>query len=169
MAEEIYPRKEAIEAARSVPVTELSAAERDHILRARRTIYQTLLDYGKAPETYSLIHADLHPFNVLVRGETVSVIDFDDSGFGWHLYDLAVALFYDQEKPHFATARDALLSGYRTERHLDDAAEDLLPMFLLIRGLALLGWMRERPEHQKENRLRLLIERACAQAEALQR
>ena len=146
---------------------ELKAAEREHILNARRAIYRTLSDYGKSEGTYSLIHADLHPDNLLVNGNQLHVIDFDDSGFGWHQYEIAVALDAYRNPPHFEVARDALIAGYRSERAISDAAIELLPMFLLIRSLALLGWLHERPEHNKGNRVRNLIQSACRQAEAL--
>ena len=146
---------------------ELKAAERDHILNARRAIHRTLSDYGKGGGIYSLIHADLHPHNLLVNGDQLHVIDFDDSGFGWHQYEIAVALDAYRKPPHFEVARDALVAGYRSERSLSDAAIELLPMFLLIRSLALLGWLHERPEHNRGDRVRNLIQSACRQAEAL--
>ncbi len=146
---------------------ELTAAERDQILNARRTIHRTLSDYGKGIEIYSLIHADLHPNNLLVNGDQLHVIDFDDAGFGWHQYEIAVALDAYRKPPHFEVARDALIAGYRSERPLPNAAIELLPMFLLIRSLALLGWLHERPEHNKGNRVRNLIQSACRQAEEL--
>ena len=147
---------------------ELKAAEREHILNARRVIHHTLSDYGKGEGTYSLIHADLHPHNLLVNGDQLHVIDFDDAGFGWHQYEIAVALDAYRKPPHFEVARDALIAGYRSERPLSDAAIELLPMFLLIRSLALLGWLHERPEHNRGNRVRNLIQSACRQAEALE-
>ena len=147
---------------------ELKAAERDYILNARRVIHHTLSDYGKGEGTYSLIHADLHPHNLLVNGDQLHVIDFDDAGFGWHQYEIAVALDAYREPPHFEVARDALIAGYRLERTLSDAAIELLPMFLLIRSLALLGWLHERPEHNRGDRVRNLIQSACRQAEALE-
>ena len=146
---------------------ELKATEREHILNARRVIHRTLSDYGKEGGTYSLIHADLHPHNLLVNGDQLHVIDFDDSGFGWHQYEIAVALDAYRRPPHFEVARDALIAGYRSERALSDAAIELLPMFLLIRSLALLGWLHERPEHNRGDRVRNLIQSACRQAEAL--
>ena len=146
---------------------ELKAAEREHILNARRAIYRVLSDCDKEGGTYSLIHADLHPDNLLVNGDQLHVIDFDDSGFGWHQYEIAVALDAYREPPHFEVARDALISGYRSERPISDAAIELLPIFLLIRSLALLGWLHERPEHNKGGRVRNLIQSACRQAEAL--
>ena len=43
----------------------------------------------------STIHADLHAGNILVRDGGVTVIDVDDAGFGWHVYELAVALLME--------------------------------------------------------------------------
>ena len=146
---------------------ELKAAEREHILNARHVIHRTLSDYGKEKGTYSLIHADLHPHNLLVNGDRLHVIDFDDAGFGWHQYEIAVALDAYRSPRHFNAARDALVAGYRSERALSDGAIELLPMFLLIRSLALLGWLHERPEHNRCDRVRKLIESACIQAEEL--
>lgn len=146
---------------------ELKAAERAYILNARRVIYRTLSDYGKAAGTYSLIHADLHPHNLLVNGDRLHIIDFDDSGFGWHQYEIAVALDAYRQPSQFEVARDALITGYRLERALSDTAIELLPMFLLIRSLALLGWLHERPEHNRGDRVRRLIQSACRQAEVL--
>ena len=74
------------------------------------------------------------------------MIDFDDSGFGWHHYDLAVALIAYQDHPDFAVFRDACIAGYRSVRAMADADLALLPMFLLIRDMAQIGWFHQRPE-----------------------
>ena len=44
-------------------------------------------------ETWGLIHADLRPSNV-IRGNDgrLTVIDFDDAGYSWYLYDYASSL-----------------------------------------------------------------------------
>lgn len=39
-----------------------------------------------------LIHADLHPGNVLFGESTIAIVDFDDCGFAPALYDLVVAI-----------------------------------------------------------------------------
>jgi Ser/Thr protein kinase RdoA (MazF antagonist) len=146
---------------------QLKPGERRRILRARGAIRATLLDYGKEPTTFSLIHADLHPHNVMVDGERLYVIDFDDAGFGWHQYELAVALFYYKGEKNFDVMRAALIAGYRSERDLTDTALELLPMFLLIRALVLLGWIHGRPELDRTDVLRRLIRRACSEIEEL--
>lgn len=126
-----------------------SLEERALLLHLRETLHAALLRYGRARGTYSLIHADLHPRNVVVDGTRVAVIDFDDSGWGWHLYDLAVALNDYQEHPDFAAFRDACVAGYRSLRPLGDDDLALLPMFLLIRDAKQIGWFHQRPEIER--------------------
>lgn len=124
----------------------LSPGERSLLLATRDRLHAALLRYGKPARTYSLIHADLHPHNVLIDGTHAAVIDFDDSGFGWHQYDLAVALVAYQRDPAFAAFREACVAGYRSVRAMSEADLALLPMFLLIRGMAQIGWYHQRPE-----------------------
>ncbi len=143
---------------------QLSAAQRRQILKARAVLHRILSNYGKDHGAYSLIHADLHPGNLLINGDQLHVIDFDDAGFGWHQYELAVAVFAYQDHPLFNTIYEALIRGYRSVRALDDAAAALIPMFLLIRALALLGWIHERPELDHSRILPGLVELACTQA-----
>jgi Ser/Thr protein kinase RdoA (MazF antagonist) len=83
---------------------------------------------------------------VLIDGERVAVIDFDDAAFGWHLYDFAVALTFYQDHPRFPEFRDACFRGYARLRRLPDNLIGLLPMFLLIRRLVQIGWINARPE-----------------------
>ncbi|MBO5486313.1 MAG: phosphotransferase, partial [Eubacterium sp.] len=52
--------------------------------------------YGKSSDRYGLIHSDLNINNILVDGDVVNVLDFDDCGYGWFLYDLATSVLeYD--------------------------------------------------------------------------
>ena len=145
----------------------LTPAERAQIIYARDRVYGILTDYGKDQGTYSLIHADLHPDNLIITGDHVHIIDFDDAGFGWHQYELAVAIFYYQDTPYFDTIRDAIVAGYLTGRRLSQADIDLLPIFVLIRSMVLLGWIEQRPELDNSHKLPVLIEKSCEQSRAL--
>ena len=159
-------------------IPQLTDAERQRILDIRSAIHRILSDYGKHQGTYSMIHADLHPRNLLFNGNQLAILDFDDAGFGWHQYELAVPLAhyelqmdngvpYFWNKPDFNTVHDALIAGYRTERTFDDTAIELLPMFLVIRALALLGWIHDRPELDQSYKLPGLIAIACDLADDL--
>ncbi len=147
--------------------SDLTPADRMQIIYARDKIYDLLTGYGKEPETYSLIHADLHPGNLITTGDNVHIIDFDDSGFGWHQYELAVAISYYQDNPHFGAIRNAIIDGYLSERPLSKSDIDLLPVFVLIRSMVSLGWIEQRPELDSSHKLPTLIRRACEQSRDL--
>jgi Ser/Thr protein kinase RdoA (MazF antagonist) len=142
----------------------LSTTERSLLLDTRDTLHGTLVRYGRLARTFSLIHADLHPRNVVINGTHAAVIDFDDTGFGWHQYDLAVALVSYQEHPEFPAFRDACVAGYRSVRALAEQDFALLPMFLLIRDMAQIGWFHQRPELPCSPNLLRLKDRACSAA-----
>jgi Ser/Thr protein kinase RdoA (MazF antagonist) len=89
-----------------------------------------------------LIHADLVNENVLVDGARVHFIDFDDSGFGYRLFDLATTLYKAVDEPDFADLQAALLAGYASARALPDLT--LLPLFIVLRSLTYLGWIAPR-------------------------
>lgn len=125
----------------------LTDAQRELVLEARAVARRDLAMYGQSAETYGLIHADLLPENVLIDGDgAVRPIDFDDAGFGWHLFDLATITFFFQRDPRFPAARDAVFAGYREERALSDAELAHMPLFYLLRGFTYLGWVHTRSE-----------------------
>ena len=142
-------------------VPSLTATQRRTISGLRKTVTQRLLDYGESPATYSMIHADLHEENLFVSNDGLIVIDFDDSGFGWHQYDLAVALFAYSDRSDFDAIQNTLVEGYRTQRDLSDEDLSLLELFVLVRTLALIGWANARPEIGRDDYLPFLIDKAC--------
>lgn len=76
-------------------------------------------DWGKGPEVYGLIHGDCGiDANVLFWNGQARIIDFDGSGFGYYLYDLALALEHCWEEPAYAEYLEALLKGYAEFRPL---------------------------------------------------
>ena len=144
----------------------LSAGERSLLLEMRARLHDRLMRLGREPHAYSLIHADMHPGNILVDGNRLTIIDFDDAGFGWHQYDIAVVLIYWQTRANAADIDRAFLDGYRATRPGPDEALASVPMFRLIRGLASFGWLHQRPELTPpagfEERKARLIEQCAA-------
>jgi Ser/Thr protein kinase RdoA (MazF antagonist) len=126
---------------------DLTRAEKKLLLRARESVHDALSAYGERPDNFSLIHADLHPDNIVYNGEDLALIDFDDSAYGWHMYEIASALIEDRCVTGFGALREALLEGYREHRPLAGRDVDMLAAFLLIRGMAIIGWFHQRPEH----------------------
>ena len=141
-------------------------AQQDLMRRCRDAMRETLEGYGVSPRTFSLIHADLHPGNVMVTPNGLAMIDFDDAGYGWHLYDLAIALIWLRDHPFYFALRDACVSGYREHRPLDDSDLAMLPTFMLARGMAQFGWFHERPEIVVPPELSPLRDWVCTTADA---
>ena len=146
----------------------LSGAERALFEATRDELRAALSRLGRDPSTYGMIHADLHPGNVLLDGEKLTAIDFDDSGFGWHAYDIAVALFHYADAPTYPLIERAFAAGYRRVRPLPDSTLALLPMFSLIRSLAIVGWIAQRPELDRAAYLRDYKDRICARCAAFE-
>jgi Ser/Thr protein kinase RdoA (MazF antagonist) len=114
------------------------SALRDRLARELASIKHRL-DYG-------LIHADLVRENILVDGEHVTFIDFDDCGFGFRLFDLATALLRNRSEPEYPTIRKSMIDGYLAVRPAMQAEFRHLPLFLLLRALTYIGWAGSRPE-----------------------
>ena len=141
----------------------LKIVEKRLILDKTKILREVLLAYGKNDATYSLIHGDLHFGNVLVCDNETAIIDFDDAGYGWHQYELAVALS-DDEISHEADSQsnqEALIRGYRRHRAFSEVAKGLIDSFILIRAMVSLGWIEQRPEHRSELRVRQQIDHIC--------
>ena len=143
-----------------------SDAERDLLARGRDAVYAGLARLAKSPGTYSMIHADFAPENILVEREKLRLIDFDDAGFGWHLFELVTSLYFIQEEPYFDLAQQALIEGYRVYRQLSDQQLEMMPLFFLARGFTYIGWVHTRHETETARELTpMLLEAACGLAE----
>ena len=109
-------------------------------------IRERLERYGKSAQTFGLIHADLRLANLLLQEGQVQVIDFDDCGFGWFMYDLASALSFIEDQPQVPELIAAWVRGYQTIRTLrpEDLAE--IPTFVMARRLLLTAWVGSHQE-----------------------
>jgi len=144
----------------------LTPQQKSLFMHTRTRIAHELAAYGTKPDRFGLIHADLVPENLLIDGSRVQVIDFDDAGFGWHLFELATSLYFITGEAIYPAARAALIRGYRGERELSDETLERLPLFLAARGTTYLGWVHTRQETETARELTpYLVERACAVAE----
>lgn len=117
----------------------LTADDRNLFREAVIRIGHRLENYGKGPSRYGLIHSDLHLSNVIADGDALQVIDFDDCGYGWFLYDLGCSLVeYSENLPALTKA---WLSGYQTKRSLTKEDRNEIPTFLLLRRIVRLAWL----------------------------
>lgn len=119
-----------------------ASAEQSAVLRrARAFLRERLRDHATQGGDFGPIHADVLRENVLVDGAALSLIDFDDSGFGFRLYDLGTALSQNLYEPEYPAIRDALVAGYAECRH---ATAELAELFTLARTCASVGWVMPR-------------------------
>lgn len=119
-------------------------AEREVLGRLDDVLRRRLERFGAGPQRYGLIHADLRLANLLVDGEApgdVAVIDFDDCGWGWFLYDFGSAVSFFEHEPRVPELTDAWLRGYRGLRELSIEDEAEIPTFVLMRRLLLVAWI----------------------------
>jgi Ser/Thr protein kinase RdoA (MazF antagonist) len=114
--------------------------------QARDRARAELVAFGKNEDRFGLIHADLLPQNVLVHEGSPMVIDFDDSGFSWRLYDLATVLNYDVAEDRLEAMQASWLEGYRRVAPMPDAHLAHLPALITARHLISLGWLETRSE-----------------------
>lgn len=114
-------------------------------------IHRRLERYGQGPDRFGLVHADLRLANLLVDADQVNVIDFDDCGFGWFLYDFGTAVSFIEHDSALPRWQEAWLSGYRTVAELSDEDEDMLATFVMLRRMLLVAWMGSH-SHSQESR-----------------
>lgn len=122
----------------------LDAPTRQMLIRFR-DLARAELDRLADTLDYGLIHADLVRENVLVDGPAIRIIDFDDGGFGYRLFDIATALIKNLAEPGFDLLKAALLAGYRDHRPLEDRP---LELFMALRAATYVGWIVPRMEDE---------------------
>ena len=102
--------------------------------------------FGKGPERFGLIHCDMRLANLLIDGEVTKVIDFDDCGFSWLLYDCATTVSFFEEKPEVPALLAAWVRGYRKVRELAAEDEAEIQTFVMLRRLLLVAWIGSHSE-----------------------
>jgi len=109
--------------------------------RLDRAVRQRLAALSRERAHFGLIHADLRLANLLVEDDRTAIIDFDDCGFGWYLFDLATALSFLEERPDVPELIDAWLTGYRRIAEVPADIEREIPTLIMLRRLQLVGWV----------------------------
>jgi Ser/Thr protein kinase RdoA (MazF antagonist) len=124
----------------------LDAAGNQVLEDALVLIRERLERYGESADRFGLIHADLRLANLLVDDAHLRIIDFDDCGFSWFLYDFASAVSFIEEQPIVPALLQAWLAGYTRVAPLsaEDRAE--IPLFVILRRIVLTAWLASHSE-----------------------
>lgn len=122
------------------PETEAVLARTVALIKAR------LEAFGKGPERFGLVHGDMRLANLLLDGRTVKVIDFDDCGFSWFLYDCATTVSFFEHAPEVPELIKAWVRGYRRIGTLSAEDEAEIETFVMLRRLLLVAWIGSHSE-----------------------
>lgn len=119
----------------------VDTAVRAVLEQVETTLHTRLEQFGKAQDRFNLIHADMRLANLLVGEAGTRLIDFDDCGWGWFLYDFAAAISFIEDDPRIPALKAAWLRGYRQVRALSAEDETEIDTFVMLRRMALLAWI----------------------------
>jgi Ser/Thr protein kinase RdoA (MazF antagonist) len=123
----------------------LTEADEAVLERTTAELHRRLNEFGCAPDRFGLIHADLRMANLMIDPEVpagpITVIDFDDCGWSWHLADLGAVVSFIEDTPEAEAMIAGWLSGYREGRELPADHLDMIPSFVMLRRLQLTAWV----------------------------
>ncbi|NJM30140.1 MAG: phosphotransferase enzyme family protein [Rhizobiales bacterium] len=119
----------------------IDAAKEELFGRTAELIGRRLSAYGTTADRFGLIHCDLRLANLLIDGKAVKVIDFDDCGFGWYMYDAATPVSFYEHEPQVPDLIESWKAGYRRVIALSKEDEAEVPTFVMLRRLLLVAWI----------------------------
>ncbi|KQT69826.1 phosphotransferase enzyme family protein [Aureimonas sp. Leaf427] len=101
---------------------------------------------GQGGDRFGLVHCDMRAANLLVEGDRLGVIDFDDCGLSWFGYDFAASISFIEHEPIVPALRQAWLEGYARVSPFPEEQARLLPMFVMLRRMQLTAWIASHAE-----------------------
>jgi Ser/Thr protein kinase RdoA (MazF antagonist) len=109
-------------------------------------IRRRLRRFGAGAERFGLVHADLRLANLLVDGVHLRIIDFDDCGFSWYMYDFATAVSFIEHEPMVAELLRSWVAGYVKTAPLSGEETAEIPTFVILRRILLTAWLASHRE-----------------------
>jgi len=119
----------------------MTPAIQRHLARVLPVLRRRVEAVGYSRARFGLIHADLRAANLLVNDGRVAVIDFDDCGHSWFIYDLAAALSFIETHPDVPACIEAWLGAYTQLRTLSKVELAAIPTFIMLRRMLLVAWI----------------------------
>ncbi|MFJ5714690.1 phosphotransferase enzyme family protein [Neobacillus sp. NPDC093127] len=130
------------------------------VIEKGKALLQQIQELEKNPDSYGLIHSDVHSGNFFVENGKIEVFDFDDCSYHWFASDIAIPIYYavwfkmafdsKEERSEFAQnfARQ-FLKGYYEENYLDPYWIKQLPLFFKLRDLTLYSVFHKKEDLSK--------------------
>jgi len=121
--------------------------------RTEKYLCNKIMAFGQSNQNYGLIHADMRLANILRNNDHLTLIDFDDCGFGWYLYDFAASVSFMETRADLKELEQEWMEGYRGIEHLSINDECLIDSFVMLRRLALLAWVGSHMDSDEPKKL----------------
>jgi Ser/Thr protein kinase RdoA (MazF antagonist) len=139
----------------------LTATDEAIVERAAAEVGRRLTEFGYGADRFGLIHADLRMANLMVDPDpesdpepdpeshpesdnasaSITVIDFDDCGWSWYLFDLAAVVSFIEDTPEAERMIADWLRGYLEVRDIPAEQLEMIPTLVLLRRLMLTAWV----------------------------
>lgn len=114
---------------------------------ATAVIRQTMRALDQTNGTFGLIHGDLISKNILFDGEKIAFLDFEDSAYGYYLYDLTPIIWLGRNSPQAPAIGAHLWEGYQAIRPQPTGHHDHLDVFVMARHIASCRWVAGNADH----------------------
>jgi len=126
------------------PTDELIASMPPHFQEPFKLVSEqtreVMESFGKGPYAYGMIHADMFLENVLFKKGEPRIIDFEDCGFGYWMFDIGVVLAQWPWTEDFPLVRDSFFDGYSSVRVLPDEQLKHLDLFMAAQHATMVLW-----------------------------
>lgn len=126
----------------------MPAVDRAALVEFRQHAVDQLEAMPRDAGGYGLVHNDFLAENLLLAGERLTLLDFDDCGESWFVWDLSPALVSIATRDDYPDLRDAFIAGYRSTRPLSDESLSRLPLFFALRMATYAAWLDTRRHTQ---------------------
>lgn len=127
---------------------EFSEKDMELFDKVEELIHKRLERYGINDNNYGLVHSDCRLANLMMNGDKIAVIDFDDSGYCWYLNDYGSAFSFIEDSEYVPMLSENWIKGYESIRHLSDKDKNEMDTFILIRRLLLQGFLYTHTESE---------------------
>jgi Ser/Thr protein kinase RdoA (MazF antagonist) len=85
-----------------------------------------------------MIHSDLRTANLLKDGDRIGVLDFDDCGKGWYMYEIAGAVALIEHRADLKEIIAEILKGYESILPVSKEDKDEIWTFIMMRRIGML-------------------------------
>lgn len=147
---------------------QMSTSQFALLSKAQDRAREVVSELSRDARNWGLIHADIRPSNVIVDQRQMTIIDFDDCGYGWFWHDFAAAMTWLDHLPEAPELAHAWVNGYREIAPSFSTADALTACSLdALRSLTMLGWTTTHRREAVPAPVRdVIVETACEVANA---